>query len=228
MQQHQEQQHQEQYLSFLQSAAQYFKLTISQQKFDLLLAYHQLFIKWNKAYNLTSVRDPLEMVHRHLVDSMSVAPYLRIGELNTSDQQQKRFIDVGTGGGLPGIVLAILFPQCQFDLLDSNGKKTRFLFQVKTELKLANVMIHQCRVEKYQPETLYDGVLSRAFATLEDMVKGSSQLLADKGHFYAMKGIYPSEELSPLEKTYKVDACHKLDVPNSDGERHLVIMSKQP
>ena len=213
-------QNREQYQAILAQSAEHFQLTISQQQYDLLLAYHQLMLKWNKAYNLTAIRDPLEMVYRHLVDSLSVAPAIKDCEAG------KHFIDVGTGGGLPGMVLAILYPQHRFDLLDSNGKKTRFLFQVKTELKLNNVEVLHCRVEKHQPETGYDGVFSRAFATLKDMVEGSHQLLADHGHFYAMKGIYPTEELSEVEKTYKVDACLELAVPHSDGQRHLVVMSK--
>ncbi len=191
------------------------------EKIDGLLAYHQLLIKWNKAYNLTSVRDPLQMVSRHLLDSLVIAPYL----------QGQRFIDVGTGAGLPGIVLAILFPDRQFDLLDSNGKKTRFLFQVKTELALDNVTVLHCRVEQHNPELSYDGVLSRAFATLVDMVTGSEQLLSEQGHFYAMKGIYPESEIEALKKlsvsgkNYKVDACHSLQVPDEPGLRHLVMMS---
>ncbi|MCR8921977.1 16S rRNA (guanine(527)-N(7))-methyltransferase RsmG [Dasania sp. GY-MA-18] len=207
----------EQYRTILAAGAEALGLTLDEKVMAQLLAYHQLLIKWNKAYNLTAIRDPLEMVSRHLLDSLSIATLIR----------GQRFIDVGTGGGLPGIVLAILYPERSFDLLDSNGKKTRFLFQVKTELKLANVAVHHCRVESHHPEQLYDGVLSRAFATLEDMVQGSQQLLADDGRFYAMKGVYPTEELSAVQKTYKVDACHPLDVPHSDGQRHLVVMSKQ-
>lgn len=206
----------EQYKDVLIAGAKSLELKLTDNQINLLLAYHQLLIKWNKAYNLTAIRDPLEMVNRHLLDSLSIAPHL----------MGQRFIDVGTGGGLPGVVMAILFPERSFDLLDSNGKKTRFLFQVKTELKLENVTVHHCRVENHHPEVLYEGVLSRAFATLEDMVNGSHQLLTDHGHFYAMKGVYPTEELSAVQKTYKVDACHPLVVPNSEGERHLVLMSK--
>ena len=206
----------EHYRNTLVEGAAALQLSLSDKQVEQLLAYHQLLIKWNKAYNLTAIRDPLEMVNRHLIDSLSIAPFIK----------GQRFIDVGTGGGLPGIVLAILYPERSFDLLDSNGQKTRFLFQVKTELKLSNVTIHHCRVENHQPKQLYDGVLSRAFATLEDMVNGSHQLVADKGCFYAMKGVYPTEELSAVQKTYKVDACHALDVPHSDGQRHLVVMSK--
>lgn len=207
----------DQYKNQLVKGLSFYKLTLSDEQVEKLLAYHQLMIKWNKAYNLTAVRDPEHMIQRHLLDSLSISPYI----------QGQRFIDVGTGGGLPGIVMAIIFPEREWHLLDSNGKKTRFLFQVKTELKLANVTIHHCRVEEHQPETLYDGVLSRAFATLLDMVNGSHQLLSADGYFYAMKGVYPTEELRALPKTYMVNACHALSVPGEDGQRHLVVMSQR-
>ena len=194
----------------------------SDEKIDAMLAYHQLLIKWNKAYNLTAIRDPQQMISRHLLDSLSIAPHI----------QGQRFIDVGTGAGLPGLILAILFPNKQFDLLDSNGKKTRFLFQVKIELGLKNIEIHHCRVEQHHPAFAYDGIISRAFATLVDMVQGSSQLLADSGRFYAMKGVYPEQEIEQLKKlsvqgkTYMVEACYDLQVPDDKGERHLVVIGR--
>ena len=203
----------------LETGLEKLSLSLTEDKVDKLLAYHQLLIKWNKAYNLTSVRDPLTMIHRHLLDSLSIASYL----------QGERFIDIGAGAGLPGIILAIIFPKKHFDLLDSNGKKTRFLFQVKTELNLDNVSIHHCRVEQHQIPLPYDGVLSRAFATLADMVEGSQQLLDQSGFFYAMKGTYPDAELkqlSQLEKSYTVEACHQLAVPGDERQRHLVVLSK--
>ena len=193
-------------------------LSLSANSIATLLGYHQLLIKWNKAYNLTAVRDPMEMISRHLLDSLTISQYL----------QGQRFIDVGAGAGLPGIILAIIFPDRQFDLLDSNGKKTRFLVQVKAELKLANVNVHNCRVEQFHPEELYDGVISRAFATLADMAQGSEQLLSAGGCFYAMKGLYPEQELkqlSDLQKGYKVEASHSLSVPGETGERHLIVVS---
>ena len=202
----------------LESGIDALSMSFSEETITTLLAYHQLLIKWNKAYNLTAVRNPNEMIDRHLLDSLSIATYLKGG----------RFIDVGAGAGLPGIILAIIFPHRAFDLLDSNGKKTRFLFQVKTELELDNIQIHHCRVEQYKG-AFYDGILSRAFATLADMVQGSQQLLAEQGCFYAMKGVYPEDELkqlSQVQKSYKVKACHQLSVPNNDGHRHLIILQK--
>ncbi len=206
-----------QFKQLLENGIDDLSMSFNQQTIETLLAYHQLLIKWNKAYNLTAVRDPQEMIHRHLLDSLTIAPYL----------DGERFIDVGAGAGLPGIVMAIIFPERSFDLLDSNGKKTRFLFQVKTELQLNNVNVHHCRVEEHGGQ-LYDGVLSRAFATLADMVEGSQQLLGEQGRFYAMKGVYPEDELkalSQLEKNYKVEACHELSVPNDEGQRHLIVLT---
>ena len=190
------------------------ELSISEEKITLLMAYLHLFHKWNLTYNLSSIRNPEEMVHRHLLDSLSVVKYIH-GE---------RFIDVGTGGGLPGIPLAILFPEKKFTLLDSNGKKTRFLFHVKTSLNLHNVSIENSRVEAFQPEEKFDGVISRAFASIKDMVDGCHHLLAKDGLFWAMKGQYPEDELSALEKHYKVVDCFPLNVPDSEGERHLLAI----
>jgi len=190
-------------------------LDVSDQKLDLLLEYLQLFHKWNRTYNLSAVRNPEEMVHRHLLDSLSVIPHIN----------GKNFIDVGTGGGLPGIPLAIMFPEKSFTLLDSNGKKTRFLFQVKTSLHLDNVTVENQRVEAFQPETKFCAVISRAFASIEDMVKGCHHLLSENGLFYAMKGQFPQDELSVLEKHYKVVDSFALTVPDSDGERHLIVLN---
>lgn len=202
--------------------AQHLKLGASQMGIDLserqtddLLAYLLLFHKWNKAYNLSAVRDIEQMLPRHILDSLSVVPYI----------DADNYIDVGTGGGLPGIPLAIMFPEKRFTLLDSNGKKSRFQFQALTELKLENVTVHNGRVEKFQPPELFDGVISRAFASLKDMTDGCHHLLKAGGRFLAMKGIYPEDELSDLAKNYKVSASYPLQVPNEEGERHLLIIT---
>lgn len=183
-----------------------------------LVQYLLLFEKWNKAYNLSAIRNREDMVSRHLLDSLVVLPHLH-GE---------RFIDVGTGGGLPGIPLSIMLPEKHFTLLDANGKKTRFLFQVKTELGLTNVQVENRRVENFMPDPRYHGVISRAFASLKDMVQGCQQMLEPDGRFWALKGLYPTDELSDLSKTYKVEACHRLEVPGCDGERHLLEISTAP
>ncbi len=181
-----------------------------------MLQYLGLLERWNKAYNLTSIKDPLQMVSYHLLDSLSIGPHL----------QGRSFIDVGTGAGLPGIPLAVTHPNKSFSLLDSNGKRIRFLFQIKSALQLANVKEMQARVEQYIPEECYDGVISRAFASLADMIGGCAHLLPSGGCFYAMKGRYPDKELSELPKGYKVEQAIELVVPTLDQQRYLIIIKK--
>jgi 16S rRNA (guanine527-N7)-methyltransferase len=193
-------------------------LSITQERQDKLIRYLELLVRWNKAYNLTAVTDPMEMVHLHLLDSLAILPYLK-GE---------RFIDVGTGPGLPGIPLAITKPEANFVLLDSNGKRTRFLFQVRTTLGLSNCQEIHARAEAYNGSQPFDGVISRAFTSLTDMVDKTHHLLAGDGCFYAMKGRLPEKELSELAKAYTVSACHKLNVPGVDGERHLIEIGLSP
>lgn len=192
------------------------QIRYTEQQVEQWLGYVSLLNKWNSAYNLTSVRDPLEMVTRHLLDSLSIAPYLKVDQL----------IDVGTGPGLPGIPLAIAYPDKQFSLLDSNGKRARFMQQAKVQLKLSNITIFQSRVEEHQPKKPYQAVLSRAFASLSDMIQWTSHLCDKTGCFMAMKGQYPDEEINDLPKAYRVIESHQLSLPGSDVERHLVIISK--
>ena len=195
------------------AAAKLFELQISDQQVELFNRYINLLAKWNKAFNLTAVRNIDEMLNRHLVDSLSIAQYI----------EGARFIDVGTGPGLPGIPLAILFPNKQFYLLDSNGKKSRFQQQAKLELSLDNIEVINSRVDEYQPEALFDGILSRAFATLDDMINGSAHLCKTGGHYYAMKGLYPEDELQQISKPYKVQTMHW---QGNNTERHLVIIKQ--
>lgn len=189
-------------------------ISLSDHQQQQLVAYVELLHKWNKAYNLTSVRDPNEMLVRHILDSIVVAPYLK-GE---------RFIDVGTGPGLPGIPLAIVLPQAQFTLLDSLGKRVRFLRQVQHELKLDNVTPVQSRVEEFPAQPPFDGVISRAFASLNDMVSWCHHLPGEQGCFYALKGLVPDDEIAQLPEEYQVEEIVKLKVPQLDGERHLVTI----
>jgi 16S rRNA (guanine527-N7)-methyltransferase len=192
-----------------------------------LIQYLEEFYKWNKAYNLSSIREPLAMVERHLLDSLALVPLLKKAVEESQQQEKKlnRIIDVGTGGGLPGIPLAIIFPEITFFLLDSNGKKTRFLFQVKTSLELTNIAIENTRAENYQVEEKFNIVISRAFASLKDMVVTTAHLLGEQGRFWAMKGIYPENELRDCEKHAIVDAFTSLDIPCLEGERHLLILN---
>jgi len=189
-------------------------ISLTDHQKNQLVAYVDMLNKWNKAYNLTSVRDPNEMLVRHILDSIVVAPYL----------EGARFIDVGTGPGLPGIPLSIVRPECQFTLLDSLGKRVRFLKQVQHELKLENITPVQSRVEEFPAEPPFDGVISRAFASLNDMVSWCHHLPGEQGRFYALKGVMPEEEIALLPSKYAVEKSVKLKVPQLTGERHLVII----
>lgn len=192
-------------------------LELSNQQINLLIQYVELLIKWNKAYNLTSVRDPNEMLIKHILDSLMVGQHLTGTE----------FIDVGTGPGLPGIPLSILYPEKNFVLLDSLGKRITFLRQVVFQLKLKNVTPILSRVEKYQPESPFDGVLSRAFSSLNDMVTWCHHLIAvDQGRFFALKGQYPTEEIDNLPENIKMTESYKIVVPELEGERHLIELKK--
>jgi len=192
-------------------------LVVSQEQIDLLIQYVELLNKWNKAYNLTSVRDPSAMLVKHIMDSLMVGEVLN-GE---------NFIDVGTGPGLPGIPLAILYPERKFVLLDSLGKRITFLRQVVFQLKLENVTPVLSRVEKYQPEELFDAVLSRAFASLEDMVNWCQHLIQNEsGRFFALKGQFPREEIEQLPEHIKFVDSSEIIVPNLQGERHVIELKK--
>ncbi|WP_241640267.1 16S rRNA (guanine(527)-N(7))-methyltransferase RsmG [Rosenbergiella epipactidis] len=192
-------------------------ISLTDQQKQQLVAYVELLDKWNKAYNLTSVRDPQQMIVRHIMDSIVVAPYLR----------GKRFIDVGTGPGLPGIPLSIVMPEAEFTLLDSLGKRVRFLKQVQHELKLENIVPVQSRVEEFPATPPFDGVISRAFASINDMLHWCQHLPAEgEGRFYALKGQYPAEECESLPKDFHLEASHRLVVPQLDEERHLLILKK--
>ena len=201
----------------LEDGAAQLSVQLSSHQIEQLLNYLQELHKWNQAYNLSAIRSIEEMVSRHLLDSLAVVPHLL-------SEKNKKIIDVGTGGGLPGIPLAIVFPDWHFTLLDSNGKKTRFLFHVKNLLGLDNVTVENHRVEQYRPEEKYHIVISRAFASLQDMTDGCSHLLADDGVFMAMKGVYPENELLPLAGKINLQSSYQLNVPNTDGERHLLIL----
>ena len=197
----------------LQAGAKALNIDVSEAQMTQLLAYLALLQKWNKAYNLTAIRDESGMVALHLLDSLAVHPAI---------QDADNLIDVGTGPGLPGIVLAIMNPQKRFTLLDSNGKKTRFLFQAKTSLALDNVSIVNGRVEAYHPPEPFDMIVSRAFASLADMTHWCQHLRADHGCFLAMKGQFPQQELDDLHGQYEVTQVTELQIPGVDGERHLL------
>src|SRR6218665_1089645 len=183
----------------LSTGARQLGVTLTDTQHAQLLGYLALLIKWNKAYNLTAVRDPDEMVSRHLLDSLSVVPYVAEGG--------DTWLDVGSGGGMPGIPLAILFPERRFTLLDSNGKKTRFLTQVKLELKLSNLEVIHSRVEEFQPEVPFAGICSRAFSSLEDFSNWTRHLGNGVTHWLAMKGVQPDDELQALPADFRLQSC---------------------
>ena len=192
------------------------QLTCNEKQLNQLLNYLDLLERWNKAYNLTAIRDPFDMINLHLLDSLAISAEL----------QGDRFIDVGTGPGLPGIPLAIMNQNKNFTLLDSNGKKTRFLFQTKLELGLDNISEVNQRVQDFHPKQTYDCVLSRAFSSLGDMVENCHHLLNQNGYFLAMKGKLPQTELRELPKNYKVEKLHSINVPGVEGQRHLIKIVK--
>jgi 16S rRNA (guanine527-N7)-methyltransferase len=193
-------------------------IQLSDEQIEKLLTYVAELHRWNKAYNLTAIRDPEQMLYLHLLDSLAIMPFL----------EGENFADIGTGPGIPGIPLAIACPDKKFQLIDSNGKKTRFVFQTCLKLGLSNVKEKQTRVEQFEPISGgYDGVISRAFTSVPDMLDKCDHLVAENGSFYAMKGKVPEDELSNLEKNYKVVACHELDVPGVDAERHLINIAKR-
>lgn len=204
--------------ALLEDGLQGLQLKADDQQIGKLLDYVQLLQRWNKAFNLTAVRQPEQMIGLHVLDSLSLHPFLA-GE---------RLIDIGSGAGLPGIPLAILNPHRQFDLLDSNGKKTRFLCQARQTLSLNNVTEIQDRVEDFQPRRLYDVALSRAFGDLSMLLQVADHLLATGGFFLAMKGKYPHTELSAIPKGYIVAFSRPLRIPGVDGDRHLVRIDKSP
>lgn len=182
---------------------------------EKLLAYATLLYKWNKTYSLTAMREQDKAVSHHLLDSLAVLPFVPAGSL----------LDVGSGGGMPGIPLAIAHPDLQVTLLDSNSKKTAFLRQAAIELALPNISVHCGRVEQYHPAIGFSAITSRAFSELVDFVSLSLHLLAPTGCWLAMKGVWPHEEIGRLPAGIAVDAVHRLKVPGVEGERHLVVLS---
>lgn len=190
-------------------------ISLTDQQKQQLVDFVKLLDKWNKAYNLTSVRNPDEMLVKHILDSLVVGEHL----------QGSNFIDVGTGPGLPGMPLAIAYPDKQFVLLDSLGKRITFIKNAVRELGLSNVTPVLSRVEEYQGQQ-FDGVLSRAFASLNDMVDWCYHLPNEKGHFYALKGIYQQNEVAEIRQPIELVDVIELSVPELVGERHLVVLKK--
>lgn len=188
-------------------------LPLSAEQQACLLAYQRLLAKWNKTYNLTAIEAPERMLTHHLFDSLAILPHVRPG----------RLLDVGSGGGLPGIPLAIAMPELEVTLLDTSGKKCAFMRQAIIELGLKRVEVVHARVEDYQAKPCFAQIVSRAFSELTEFVRLSRHLLCADGEWLAMKGIYPNEELTQLQGARVTSDC-KLNVPGLEADRHLIIM----
>ena len=211
----------DEFSALLNEGAAKLTISLSTRQIDKLLDYLALLVKWNSVYNLTSVRDPQQMVIQHLLDAMSAL---------FAFKGAKRVLDVGTGGGLPGIVIAIWAmeaePEMQVHLIDTVKKKTAFLTQVKAELGLEQVTVHSGHVEKLASENTFDVITSRAFAELIDFVKLSGHLLEQDGSMIALKGKMPEEEIQRLPLAWRVEKIESLTVPGMQAERHLVWIKK--
>lgn len=181
---------------------------------DRLMEFITELMNWNRIYNLTSVRKPTEIVTRHILDSLTVLPYLH----------GRRVLDIGTGAGLPGIPLAVAAPEREFTLLDSSSKKLRFVQQTLAIITLDNVTLENRRIEDYQPEERFDTIICRAFSDLQELHRHASRLTAQDGRILAMKGVYPMTEIECLEDKDVVDEVIPLKVPGMDAQRHLVCM----
>jgi 16S rRNA (guanine527-N7)-methyltransferase len=191
-------------------------LQLDARRLHRLLDYIDLLGKWNRAYNLTAVREPAAMIGYHLLDSLSIAPFLH----------GPRLIDVGSGAGLPGLPLAIAFPAQGWTLLDANGKRTRFCTQAAGELSLDNVRVVRERAGDYRPARGFDTVVSRAFAALGEFAAAAGHLLAPGGRLVAMKGRLKRSELDALPAHFRIAAVKPLRVPGLAAERHLVEVER--
>lgn len=205
----------------LQNGIAQIKLVLPAEAELKLQTYLTLLAKWNRVYNLTAVCDETLMVSQHLLDSLVVLPYLDAGMVEVNS-----LADVGSGGGLPGIPLAIARPRLAVALIESNQKKASFLQQAKIELKLSNVSIHCVRTEAFKPPRLFEVVISRAFSSLAEFVRRCAHLLAPGGHLLAMKGIYPCEEIARLQVGWRVAQSIPLQVPEMMAQRNLIVLEK--
>jgi 16S rRNA (guanine527-N7)-methyltransferase len=189
------------------------QLNLQPNQLNQLMSYLELLIKWNGVYNLTSVRNPPDMVRQHLLDSLAAA---------FAFSQAKNVLDVGSGGGLPGMVLAIVYPQLQVAMIDTVNKKTAFLQQVKAELGLSNVTVYTGRVEQLQVTQPFDVITSRAFSELANFVNWAGHLLAKGGQMIALKGQMPEAEIAVLPTGWAISKVQAISVPGLDAQRHLL------
>ncbi|MCX8115572.1 MAG: 16S rRNA (guanine(527)-N(7))-methyltransferase RsmG [Burkholderiaceae bacterium] len=202
------------------SGAAQLGIALGREQAEQLAHFAALLLKWNAVHNLTAIDRPDDVVPLHLLDSLSILPEID----SLADARALRVLDVGAGGGLPGVPLAIVRPQWRFHLIDKVQKKAAFLRQVRAELHLANVEVVHARVEAWQPAERFDAIVARAFASLADLVASTRHLLAPGGVWLAMKGAVPHEEVAALPKDARVRRTVKLRVPLLDAQRHLIIL----
>ena len=202
----------------LHNALEKMNLSVSGTQIDQLITYTDLLEKWNRAYNLTAIRDRREIFYRHLVESLSIAPFVTGG----------RRLDVGTGAGLPGMPLAILEPDVTYVLLDSNGKKTRFLTEVKRSLGLSNIEVTTARVEKWDPAEPFDAIVTRAFADLATTCHSIDHVLAHQGMLFAMKTERAIQEVSVIPDQFEQVACWDIAIPGRDWPLQLQVIRRWP
>ena len=203
-------------INSLEKGLQELNFHVDENQLKQLQAYVDMLMRWNKVYNLTSLKDKDDILRLHILDSLAVAPFVN----------GQNCLDVGSGGGFPGIPLAIIFPDRRFTLLDAIGKKTRFMQQAAIQIGLPNIRVVQARVESWSPEALFDVIISRAFSSIPNFVSLTSQHLSGQGSIYAMKGRYPEDELEELAPEYQVVAEHKLAIPGLDVERYLIEIQR--
>lgn len=201
----------------LEEALQINKIALQDEAKQRLVHYLEMMQKWNRVFNLTAITDPHEMVYLHLIDSLSVQPYLH----------GTRLLDVGTGAGLPGIPLAITNANQSWVLLDKNNKKTKFLTQAVAELGLTNVEVVHSRTEDFHPSAGFDSILSRAFSTLLTFTESTAHLLDADGYWIAMKGKYPDEEIAALPATIALDKAERIAINGVTIDRHIVCLSNK-
>ena len=200
----------------LHEAAKEIGIELSNDQARSMVAYVALLNKWNKTYNLTAIRKPSAMLERHIIDSISIAPFINNSPV----------LDVGTGPGLPGIPLAILNPTKSFVLIDSNIKKTRFITQAVIALGIKNVEVVHARIEQYERTAAFPIVVSRAFTAANNFVQLCSSYLSEHGQLFAMKGTDSKEEVEEIDRAFRINQTIKLSVPGCEAQRHLIIIEK--
>lgn len=200
----------------LEDGIQQLQIPLPMARLEKILVYVDYLEHWNKTYNLTAIHSKEEMIIKHVLDSLSLYPFM----------QGTRCLDVGTGPGLPGFMLALALPHIEFVLLDSQIKKIQFIRRMLREIPLNNVSVCHERVEHHKPTQLYDMIVSRAFASLQDMIECTAHLRAPKGYYLAMKGLWPVDEIAQLPSNFSVDV-KALSVPFLDAERHVVIIKEK-